>query len=193
MSSIKSLKMKRNSICFPLTRSNFFCTRMIWRIGWTHPFLCIILVQFILFFILPWCKLASRARNWMKIMSPKKQRRPLPSLLYKSLFYVFNPQFKTFYYIFKSKKSKKCTPDCSPFFRHKTTPQMIKCLTFLVTQLPLSSSPSWAHNWCVVINIIYTLPCNRGIYFFRCLRVEKNGFSYVVQKNYWINIRNIVK
>ena len=37
----------------------------IWRIGWIHSFLHIILVQFILFFISSWCKISSAARNWI--------------------------------------------------------------------------------------------------------------------------------
>ena len=43
-------------------------------------------MQFILFFISSWCKIANAARNW-KILSSKQQRRPLLSLVYKFFFY----------------------------------------------------------------------------------------------------------
>ena len=42
-----------------------FCTRKIWRKGLIHPFLHIVLVQFILFFISSCCKIASAAINWI--------------------------------------------------------------------------------------------------------------------------------
>ena len=74
-----------------------FCTRMIWRKGWIHPMFLSILLQFILFFISSWgnssfssnrlgAKLQARQRN-ESILSPKQQRRPLPSLLSLSFFY----------------------------------------------------------------------------------------------------------
>ena len=44
----------------------------------------IVLVQFILFFLSSWCKIASAARNW--INSVPKQQWPLPSRLYISFF-----------------------------------------------------------------------------------------------------------
>ena len=58
--------------------------------GWTtlretswphlHPIFQLVLVQISLFFISSWCKIDSAARNWRN-SAPKRQRRPLPSLL----------------------------------------------------------------------------------------------------------------
>ena len=45
-----------------------------YRPGAFHPILHIILVQFILFFILCWCKIASPARGIESILPPKQQR-----------------------------------------------------------------------------------------------------------------------
>ena len=52
-----------------------------------HLVLQIVLVQISLFFKSSWFKIASAARN-EAVLSPKKQRRPLPVLLYKSFFFV---------------------------------------------------------------------------------------------------------
>ena len=40
-----------------------FCPGRLWRIGWIHPSLYIVLVQFILFFKSSWWKVGSAARN----------------------------------------------------------------------------------------------------------------------------------
>ena len=45
-----------------------------------HPIFQLVLVQISLFFISSWCKIASAARNWRN-SAPKRQRRPLASLL----------------------------------------------------------------------------------------------------------------
>ena len=47
-----------------------FCIRMIWRKGWIHPILHIILVQLILFFISFKCKIASAVKKLIKFCPP---------------------------------------------------------------------------------------------------------------------------
>ena len=69
-------RTQRSSLLFGGQNSinSFLCTRTICRIGWIHPFLHIILVHFILFFMSSWCKIATVVRNWSYSV-------PKPSLL----------------------------------------------------------------------------------------------------------------
>ena len=73
-------------------------TRMIRGKGWIHSIIQIALVHLILFFKFSWCnssyssirpcaKLLAR-QGIESILSPKQKRRPLPSLLSLSFFYV---------------------------------------------------------------------------------------------------------
>ena len=62
-------------------RASYFALGRIWRKdGWIHPFLLIILVQFIIFFKSSYCKIRCQTQQW----------RPLPILLYLSFFYALH-------------------------------------------------------------------------------------------------------
>ena len=49
---------------FNLLPRLLFCTRTILKKGWMHPFLQIILIQFILYFKLSYCKIAQRGKEF---------------------------------------------------------------------------------------------------------------------------------
>ena len=59
-------------------KNSIKCTRMIVRIY---------RMKIILFFQLSWCKISCASKNFINVLPLQQQRRPLPSILYKSFFY----------------------------------------------------------------------------------------------------------
>ena len=77
------------------------CTRPTWSIGWFAPYSSPRTVEISLSFkiVLVQCAKQLAPQGFEAILSPKKQRRPLPSLLYKSCFsaYLRKRFYKTWF------------------------------------------------------------------------------------------------